>query len=48
MGEDPAFAYQKKLNGNIQMYTKSGAGGAMPIATGQGVHLVLFQELGVR
>ena len=34
MGEDPAFAYQKKLNGNIQMYTKSGAGGAMPIATG--------------
>ncbi len=35
MGEDPAFAYQKKLNGNIQMYTKSGAGGAMPIATGQ-------------
>ena len=33
MGEDPA--YQKKLNGNIQMYTKSGAGGAMPIATGQ-------------
>ena len=35
MGEGPAFAYQKKLNGNIQMYTKSGAGGAMPIATGQ-------------
>lgn len=34
-GEDPAFEYQKKLNGNIQMYTKSGAGGAMPIATGQ-------------
>jgi iron(III) transport system substrate-binding protein len=34
-GEDEAFAYQKKLNGNIQMYTKSGAGGAMPIATGQ-------------
>ena len=35
MGEDEAFAFQKKLNGNIQMYTKSGAGGAMPIATGQ-------------
>ncbi len=34
-GEDAAFAYQKKLNDNIQMYTKSGAGGAMPIATGQ-------------
>ncbi len=34
-GEDQAFDYQKKLNKNIQMYTKSGAGGAMPIATGQ-------------
>ncbi|MDY3868159.1 MAG: ABC transporter substrate-binding protein [Pyramidobacter sp.] len=34
-GEDEAFAYQKKLHQNIQMYTKSGAGGAMPIATGQ-------------
>ena len=35
MGEDEAFAFQKKLNANIQMYTKGGAGGAMPIATGQ-------------
>ncbi|EEX48869.1 MULTISPECIES: ABC transporter substrate-binding protein [Jonquetella] len=35
MGEDEAFAYQKKLNDNVQMYTKSGAGGAMPVATGQ-------------
>ena len=35
MGEDEAFKYQKQLNANIQMYTKSGAGGAMPIATGQ-------------
>jgi iron(III) transport system substrate-binding protein len=35
MGEDEAFEYQKKLHQNIQMYTKSGAGGAMPIATGQ-------------
>ena len=35
MGEDEAFAFQKKMNANIQMYTKSGAGGAMPIATGQ-------------
>ncbi len=35
MGEDEAFNYQKKLNENVQMYTKSGAGGAMPIATGQ-------------
>lgn len=35
MGEDEAFKFQKALNANIQMYTKSGAGGAMPIATGQ-------------
>lgn len=35
MGEDEAFKFQKKMNENIQMYTKSGAGGAMPIATGQ-------------
>ena len=35
MGEDEAFKFQKQLNANIQMYTKSGAGGAMPIATGQ-------------
>jgi iron(III) transport system substrate-binding protein len=35
MGEDEAFKFQKKMNRNIQMYTKSGAGGAMPIATGQ-------------
>ena len=35
MGEDEAFKFQKKLNANIQMYTKSGAGGAMPVATGQ-------------
>jgi iron(III) transport system substrate-binding protein len=34
-GEDEAFAYQKKLHQNIQLYTKGGAGGAMPVATGQ-------------
>lgn len=34
-GEDEAYAYQKKLHKNIQLYTKGGAGGAMPIATGQ-------------
>ena len=34
-GEDEAFKYQKALHANVQMYTKSGAGGAMPIATGQ-------------
>ena len=31
MGEDEAFKFQKQLNATIQMYTKSGAGGAMPI-----------------
>lgn len=35
MGEDEAFKFQKQMNANVQMYTKSGAGGAMPIATGQ-------------
>ncbi len=34
-GEDGAFEYQKKLHNNIQLYTKGGAGGAMPVATGQ-------------
>ncbi len=42
MGEDEAFAYQKKLHGNIQMYTKSGAGGAMPIATGQAASGIFY------
>ena len=35
MGEDEAFKFQKAMNANVQMYAKSGAGGAMPIATGQ-------------
>ena len=35
MGEDEAFKFQKAMNANVQMYTKSGAGGAMPIATCQ-------------
>ncbi len=34
-GEAEAFKFQKQMNANVQMYTKSGAGGAMPIATGQ-------------
>ena len=33
-GENKAFDYQKKLHKNVQLYTKSGAGGAMPIAQG--------------
>lgn len=35
LGEDEAFEYQKQLNSNIQLYTKSGAGGALPVANGQ-------------
>ncbi|MDP0487945.1 MAG: ABC transporter substrate-binding protein [Fusobacterium sp. JB020] len=35
LGEDEAFQYQKELNSNIQLYTKSGAGGALPVANGQ-------------
>ncbi|MDY0290437.1 MAG: ABC transporter substrate-binding protein [Sphaerochaeta sp.] len=34
-GEQGAYEYQKNLHKNIQLYTKGGAGGAMPIATGQ-------------
>ncbi len=34
-GEEGAYEYQKNLHKNIQLYTKGGAGGAMPIATGQ-------------
>lgn len=34
-GVDKAFDYQKKLHKNVQLYTKSGAGGAMPVAQGQ-------------
>ncbi|MBO8154483.1 ABC transporter substrate-binding protein [Thermovirga sp.] len=42
LGEDEAFKYQKKLNANVQVYTKSGAGGALPIATGQAAGGVFF------
>ena len=41
-GEDGAFDYQKKLHQNVQMYTKSGAGGAMPIATGQAASGIFY------
>ena len=42
MGEDEAFVYQKKLDGNVQQYTKSGAGGALPIARGQAAGGIFF------
>lgn len=41
-GEDGAFDYQKKLHQNVQLYTKSGQGGAIPIATGQAASGVFY------
>lgn len=41
-GEDGAFEYQKKLNSNIQLYTKSGAGGALPVANGQAASGIFY------
>jgi iron(III) transport system substrate-binding protein len=33
--EDKAFAYLKKLRRNVQVYTKSGGGGTLPVGLGQ-------------
>ncbi len=33
--EEKAFAYMKKLRPNIQLYTKSGGGGTLPVGLGQ-------------
>lgn len=41
-GDDGAFAYQKKLHDNVQLYTKSGQGGAMPIANGQAASGIFY------
>ena len=41
-GVDKAFDYQKKLHKNVQLYTKSGAGGAMPIAQGQAASGIFY------
>src|SRR5438552_10443053 len=35
--EDKAFDYQKKLHGNVQVYTKSGGGCTIPAALGQAI-----------
>lgn len=40
--EEAAFEYQKKLNDNVQLYTKSGAGGALPIANGQAASGIFY------
>ena len=41
-GVDGAFDYQKKLHKNVQLYTKSGAGGALPIAQGQAASGIFY------
>lgn len=33
--EDKAFAFMKKLRPNVQLYTKSGGGGTLPVGLGQ-------------
>ena len=33
--EEKAFAYLKKLRQNVQVYTKSGGGGTLPVGLGQ-------------
>lgn len=33
--EDKAFAYMRKLRPNVQLYTKSGGGGTLPVGLGQ-------------
>lgn len=33
--EEKAFAYMKKLRPNVQLYTKSGGGGTLPVGMGQ-------------
>ena len=42
MGEDKAFEYQRQLHRNVQMYTKSGAGGALPVASGQAASGIFY------
>ncbi|MCK6452219.1 MAG: ABC transporter substrate-binding protein [Alphaproteobacteria bacterium] len=40
--EQKAFAYMKKLRGNIQLYTKSGGGGTLPVGLGQAAGGIFF------
>lgn len=40
--EDQAFAYMKKLRQNIQVYTKSGGGGTLPVGLGQAAGGIFF------
>jgi len=40
--EDKAFAYMKKLRPNVQLYTKSGGGGTLPVGLGQAAGGIFF------
>src|SRR5689334_13144638 len=40
--EDEAFAYLKKLRQNVQVYTKSGGGGTLPVGLGQAAGGIFF------
>lgn len=40
--EDKAFAYMKKLRQNVQLYTKSGGGGTLPVGLGQASGGIFF------
>ena len=40
--EDKAFAYLKKLRQNVQLYTKSGGGGTLPVGLGQAAGGIFF------
>ena len=44
MGEEPAFAYMKKLNSNINEYTKGGAAPAFAAGKGETIIGVAFQH----
>ena len=46
--EDKAFAYMKKLRQNVQVYTKSGGGGTLPVGLGQAGGGMLSVAFGIR
>jgi len=40
--EEKAFAYLRKLRANVQLYTKSGGGGTLPVGLGQAAGGIFF------
>src|SRR5258708_35268895 len=48
--EEKAFAYMKKLRPNVQLYTKSGGGGDLPVGLGlpRGGLLLILGALGTQ